>query len=54
MPGKKEIITLLENIADLLEYNGENQFKVNAFRNGANAIRKSETEIDEIIKSQSP
>jgi DNA polymerase (family 10) len=52
MPGKKEIITLLEDIADLLEYNGENPFKVNAFRNGANAIRRSEIEINKIVKEK--
>jgi DNA polymerase (family 10) len=52
MPGKKEIIALLENIAGLLEYNGENPFKVNAFRNGANAIRKSEIEIDKIVNDK--
>jgi DNA polymerase (family 10) len=53
MPAKKEIIDLLENIADLLEYNGENPFKVNAFRNGANAIRQTGADIDAIIKDKS-
>jgi DNA polymerase (family 10) len=53
MPNKKEIIGLLENIADLLEYNNENPFKVNAFRSGANSIKRYESELDEIIKSKS-
>jgi DNA polymerase (family 10) len=52
MPGKKEIIILLESIADLLEYKGENPFKVNAFRNGANAIRSSEIEFEVILKEK--
>jgi DNA polymerase (family 10) len=53
MPGKKEIISLLEGIADLLEYSGGNPFKVTAFRNGANAIRRSAIEIDKIIVEKS-
>jgi DNA polymerase (family 10) len=52
MPGKKDIIALLDNIADLLEYNGENPFKVNAYRNGAIAIRKSEIDVGEIIRDK--
>ncbi|MGA7720262.1 MAG: PHP domain-containing protein [Ignavibacteriaceae bacterium] len=52
MAGKKEIIILLESIADLLEYKGENPFKVNAFRNGANAIKSSEIEFEIILKEK--
>jgi DNA polymerase (family 10) len=53
MPGKKEIIVMLESIADLLEYYGGNPFKVTAFRNGANAIRRSAIEIDKIAGEKS-
>ncbi|MHB1686259.1 MAG: helix-hairpin-helix domain-containing protein [Ignavibacteriaceae bacterium] len=52
MPEKKEIISLLESIADLMEFNGENQFKVSAFRSGANSIRKSEGDLDVIVKEK--
>lgn len=50
MPGKKDIISLLEKISDLMEFKGENQFKVNAFRSGANSIRKYEGDIEEITR----
>ncbi len=52
MADKKEIITLLDKIADLMEYMGENPFKMNAFRNGANTLRSSEEEIEELIKTK--
>lgn len=47
MSFKKELIKELELFADILEYNGENKFKVAAFRNGANNIRR----IDQDIKA---
>ncbi|MDR3625286.1 MAG: PHP domain-containing protein [Ignavibacteriaceae bacterium] len=53
MPGKKEIAALLESIADLMEYKGENQFKVNAFRNGADAIKKYGAAIGLAVKNKS-
>ncbi len=49
MVEKKEIIGLLEKIADLMEYKGENPFKVNAYRNGANALRRSELNLRQMI-----
>lgn len=52
MPGKKDIILLLDRIADLMEYIGENPFKINAFRNGANAIRRNENELETIIADE--
>jgi len=52
MPDKKEIIKLLEEIADMMEFNGENTFKINAYRNGANAIRKADDSIKKIISDK--
>jgi DNA polymerase (family X) len=49
---KKEIINLLDNIADILEFRGENSFKVNAYRMGAIAIRKTEEDINTILSKK--
>jgi len=51
MAEKKEIIGLLEELADLLEFHSENQFKISAFRNGANTIRKLDGDINEMVNS---
>jgi len=48
MPDKKKIIKLLNEIADMMEFKGENQFKVSAFRNGANSLRSIES-FDKVI-----
>lgn len=53
MSLKKEIINLLEEMAELMEFDGQNRFKVNAFRNGANVIRRLEGDIEEIINNKS-
>ncbi len=52
MASKKEIIYLLEDIADLMEFNGENQFKVRAFRNGANVVRQQGDEFENLLLTQ--
>lgn len=52
MFNKKLLINLLEDIADLMEFKGENIFKVNAFRNGANVIRRSEADVETLIKEK--
>ena len=49
MPDKKDTIALLESIADIMEFKGENKFKVGAYRNGAISIRRFEGEFDEVI-----
>lgn len=49
---KKDFVNLLEEIADVLEFKGENQFKVNAFRNGANAIRKLDDDVIFLVKNK--
>jgi DNA polymerase (family X) len=53
MIEKKSIMTLLNEIADMMEYKGENTFKVAAYRNGANAIRRCEDDLDKLIKEKS-
>lgn len=53
MSLKKEITNLLEEMADLMEFDGQNRFKVNAFRNGANVIRRLEGDIEEKINNKS-
>ncbi len=53
MSLKKEIVHLLNLYADLMEFSGENKFKINAFRFGANTIRRIEGEIEEKINDNS-
>jgi DNA polymerase (family X) len=52
MPDKSQIIKLLNELADMLEFVGENKFKVGAYRNGANAIRKVESDIEKMISEK--
>lgn len=52
MADREEIINLLYNIADLLEFKGENPFKVNAYRNGANVIRQLGDKFDSYLKEK--
>jgi DNA polymerase (family 10) len=52
MSDRKEIINLLYSIADLLEFKGENPFKVNAFRNGANVIRQLGDKFDYYLRGK--
>ena len=51
---KKEIVKVLTRIADLLEFKGENQFKIKAYRNGASAIKKFEGDISELVSNENP
>lgn len=51
MAEKKEIINLLDEIADLLEFRSDNPFKISAFRNGSNTIRKINEDINELVNS---
>ncbi len=53
MSLKKEIINILELIADILEFKGENKFKVAAFRNGSNVLRRLEGDLEEMIADES-
>jgi DNA polymerase (family 10) len=49
---KKEIISVLEEIADLMEFEGESPFKINAFKNGANTIRKFDGDFELLIEEK--
>lgn len=53
MSFKKEIIKLLGNYSDLMEFNGENKFKINAFRNASNLIRKLDSDLEVMIEDGS-
>ncbi len=50
MPSKKDTIKLLEDIAGMLEYKGENKFKVQAYRAGAASLKKVDGDFDEIVR----
>jgi DNA polymerase (family 10) len=52
MAEKKEIIYLLEEIADLMEFKGEIKFKINAFRSGANSIRRFQGDFNALAKDR--
>lgn len=53
MSMKKELIKILEEYSDLLEFKGENPFKINAFRNGANILRRLEGELEDKVEDGS-
>jgi DNA polymerase (family 10) len=51
MSLKSEIAGLFDSFADLLEFKGENPFKIKAFRNGSSAISNIEGDLEPLIKS---
>lgn len=52
LPVKKEITKHLNEIADMMEFNNENIFKVKAFRGAANSIRGFEGDIMLMISEE--
>ncbi len=48
---KKELLEILEEIAALSEFTGENQFKVRAYRNAVNALRYLKGDLENLIES---
>jgi DNA polymerase (family 10) len=52
MPDKKETIALLDAMADLMDFKGENKFKVGAFRNGAVSIKRYEGDFVKTINAK--
>lgn len=52
MPDKKDTIELLENIADIMDFKGENKFKVGAYRNGALSIRRFEGDFASAVSQK--
>ena len=53
MQQKKEIIKHLKEIANLLDFLGENKFKVSAFKNGAAALKSTSENIEPHIQEKS-
>jgi len=53
MELKYKFTSSLEQIADLLEFKGENPFKINAFRNAVNVLRSQASDIESMIKDGS-
>ena len=45
---KKDVVGLLEKIATYMELNGENTFKVSAYRKAAQSLETDERTLDEI------
>lgn len=48
-PTNSEIASLLEEIADLLETQGANPFRLRAYRQGARSVRESDQSIAELV-----
>lgn len=48
-----EISAVFEEMADLLEFRGENPFRVRAYRNGAKAIRELDESVESILADSS-
>lgn len=50
--NKKDLIGKIELFADLLDFHGANKFKVNAFKNGANVLRRFSGDLIDEVKSK--
>jgi DNA polymerase (family 10) len=51
-PGNEEIAEILERIADLLEVQGANPFRIRAYRNGARSVRESEMPLVRLVEEK--
>lgn len=51
-PTNEEIADLLEQIADQLEQQDDNPYRIQAFRNGARSVRAIQTPLTDIVKQQ--
>ena len=49
-----EMARLLEEFGDLSEVNGDNPFKVRAYRNVAATLRELPTSVEEMVRSGAP
>lgn len=49
MPSKSDIIKAFKDIAALLEFHGENQFKTRAYENAARALANDGTPLEELL-----
>jgi DNA polymerase (family 10) len=48
----KDIADLLEQIADRLEHQADNPYRIEAFRNGARSVRAIQTPLAEMVKKE--
>lgn len=46
--SKADLVTQLEDVAQFMEIAGENEFKIRAFKKGADAVRSTAASLDEI------
>jgi len=51
-PTNNDIANLLQEIADLLEQQDDNPYRVQAFRNGATSVRATQTPLRELVAKQ--
>lgn len=51
-PTNEAVAGMLEQIADLLEHQDDNPYRVQAFRRGARTVRATSTPLSEIIKEE--
>jgi Holliday junction resolvasome RuvABC DNA-binding subunit len=51
-PTNDDIAHLLEQIADQLEQQDDNPYRIQAFRNGARSVRASQTPLTEIVQKE--
>jgi len=49
MSFKDQAVKYLNNYADILEFLDENRFKINAFRNASNVLRRLDIDVEEIL-----
>jgi DNA polymerase (family 10) len=47
----KEIASLFQKMADLLEFRDENVFKINAYRKSARILNDLTADVDELVRS---
>src|SRR5215510_3427377 len=47
---KEQVAAILDEIGTLLELQGENQFRTNAYHNGARAIQQLEEDLGEVVR----
>lgn len=52
IPTNDDIANLLEQIADQLEHQADNPYRIEAFRNGAKSVRASQTPLAEIVEKE--
>jgi DNA polymerase (family 10) len=51
-PTNKEIASLLERVADLLELQDDNPFRIRAYRNAASSVRDAQEPLANLVKEE--